>query len=688
MDPDEQRRIEQYLNEPMSQGLDSEIEADNGGCYFSGIDSDDTDADPNYEEESIYDSSESEETDNEESTNRNVYSNNVYSNNVNSNNVESTIDYVIETYCKESGSLPYVGSDSLPSTSGSPEHRPSTPVSLDLSALPDPTNTPPAPPGITYVHPAPPSPPVVQTPPQRTPEAHPLNVVCQNHRMQGRNGHKWSNVPAQSNRTRTASRNIVHFRQGPVGEARNKTTPLEAFSLFFTDEMKDIILLHTNATIRRKQQNYSSMKATVSEITRDEFDAFLGVLVLTACQQDNHMATEKLFNGEFCGDRYVASMSCSRFDFLLECLRFDCMETREQRCREDRFAIIRDIWEMFIDACKNNYKPGSYLSIDEQLLAFRGRCKFRMYMPNKPAKYGIKLLMICDVGTKYMLNAMPYLGKNTTPRNVPQAQFFVKELSRPIHGTNRNLTMDNWFTTVSLASELLAPPYNLTIVGTLRRNKPEIPPEMRNPGNREVGTSMFCFDQQKTMVSYKTKRNKVVLLLSTIHSQPTINSISKKPEIIECYNQTKGAVDTLDQMCGQMSTSRKTRRWPLAVFFGMMNIMLVNSYVIYVNNMVSRNQKPVSRNDFAQQLHEQLSTTWMQHRLRLPTMSRAIRQKISAILKVDVPVENQQQQQHQGRKICGFCPSKKRRMTSHFCVRCSRAMCGEHQGKWCQDCTN
>ena len=52
------------------------------------------------------------------------------------------------------------------------------------------------------------------------------------------------------------------------------------------------------------------------------------------------------------------------------------------------------------------------------------------------------------------------------------------------------------------------------------------------------------------MVSYRQK--KVVLLISTCHGTQQINEDSKKLEMIECYNATKGAVDTLDQMCNQM----------------------------------------------------------------------------------------------------------------------------------------
>ncbi|CAG4990278.1 unnamed protein product [Colias eurytheme] len=74
----------------------------------------------------------------------------------------------------------------------------------------------------------------------------------------------------------------------------------------------------------------------------------------------------------------------------------------------DAFVPIRKIWEIFINHCRSNYIPGPYVTIDEQLLGFRGRCPFRMYIPNKPNKYGIKIVMTCDSATRYMIDAMPY----------------------------------------------------------------------------------------------------------------------------------------------------------------------------------------------------------------------------------------------------------------------------------------
>ena len=78
---------------------------------------------------------------------------------------------------------------------------------------------------------------------------------------------------------------------------------------------------------------------------------------------------------------------------------------------EEEMAEFREIWDMFIGLCKSLYLVCSAVCIDEQLFPFRGRCGFRQYMQKKPSKYGIKIWMMCDCATKYMLNAKVYLGK-------------------------------------------------------------------------------------------------------------------------------------------------------------------------------------------------------------------------------------------------------------------------------------
>lgn len=129
---------------------------------------------------------------------------------------------------------------------------------------------------------------------------------------------------------------------------------------------------------------------------------------------DNHLSTKDMFAVDIGAPLYRAAMSQGRFEFILNCLRFDNPETRETRRKTDKFAPIREVFGHFIKNCETLYTPNEHLTVDEQLLGFRGKCPFRMYIPSKPAKYGIKLVLINDSKSKYLLGGIPYLGKDGT----------------------------------------------------------------------------------------------------------------------------------------------------------------------------------------------------------------------------------------------------------------------------------
>lgn len=501
--------------------------------------------------------------------------------------------------------------------------------------------------------------------------------------MRGKNGHLWTSTH-KTRSSRAPRRNIIHFRQRPINTATNKESPVDCFKLFITPDIINRIVTNTNVEISQKIEKYSTVSATTQPTNATEIEALIGLLVLTAAMKDNHLSSKELFDPAFSGTRYVTVMSKDRFDFLLNCLRFDDKVTRPARRLLDKFAPVRDIWEIFIRACRTNYCPGSYVTIDEQLLGFRGRCPFRMYIPSKPNKYGIKIMMLCDVKTKYLIDGAPYLGKDTNTSGLPLGTFFTKDLTKTIHGSGRNVTMDNWFTSVPLAKDMMNN-HNLTIVGTLRGDKKEIPPQMKVSQSRKVDSIMFCYDKDLILVSYKAKKNKMVYLLSTTHEKGTVAERTGKADIVEFYNSTKGAVDTFDEMSSNMSCSRKTRRWPLCIFFGLINSTLVNAYIIYVHNMVANKKKPLCRRDFAKQINEDLTKQHLQARLQVPHLKRHLKCKIEELLGEETPAR--EPEPVVGRKICAFCPSKKRRMTRFSCFECKKFYCGEHQAKKCVNCS-
>lgn len=56
-----------------------------------------------------------------------------------------------------------------------------------------------------------------------------------------------------------------------------------------------------------------------------------------------------------------------------------------------------------------------------------------------------------------------------------------------------------------------------------------------------------------------------------------------KPEILCYYNKTKAGVDLLDIKCAIDSSNRKNRRWPLAIFYQMLDIGRVIAFILYAS---------------------------------------------------------------------------------------------------------
>ena len=70
-----------------------------------------------------------------------------------------------------------------------------------------------------------------------------------------------------------------------------------------------------------------------------------------------------------------------------------------------------------------------------------------------------------------------------------------------------------------------------------------------------------------------------------MHSKPEIavEQPSKKPCMILEYNTSKCGVDRADQMLRMYSTKRMTRRWPMAIFYNMIDISALNAFIVYIS---------------------------------------------------------------------------------------------------------
>jgi len=243
----------------------------------------------------------------------------------------------------------------------------------------------------------------------------------------------------------------------------------------------------------------------------------------------------------------------------------------------------------------------------------------------------------------------------------------VTELVEPYRGSRRNITTDNYFTSDPLAKELLQ--QNMTLVGTMRKNKTEIPPEYLPSRKRSDESSVFGFDAYLTLVSYVLKKNRADVLLSSMHHDDTVNAEQKnKPQIVLDYNA--------DQLVHAYSVLRKVKRWPVVCFFNLLDIAALNALIIWImNDPTWEGRKRYKRRLFLKQLARSLVTPWITAR----ASRQQPRQVRRAILAAGFEIAATKRDEAVGTKRrCYLCGKAKDRKTQYRCNDCHKPVCLSH----------
>ncbi|KAL2729204.1 hypothetical protein V1478_005993 [Vespula squamosa] len=155
------------------------------------------------------------------------------------------------------------------------------------------------------------------------------------------------------------------------------------------------------------------------------------------------------------------------------------------------------------------------LTVDEQLFPTIVRCKFTQYVPSKPDKFGIKFWLASDTDNKYIINGFPYLGKEETrPSSIPLGAFVVLIPVEPFTRCWRHVTTDNFFTSASLVTKLLAK--RITLFGTIRNNRRELPELAKSAKDELERFSTILHKSSNCILTiYKSKPTEKVTILSS-----------------------------------------------------------------------------------------------------------------------------------------------------------------------------
>jgi hypothetical protein len=408
----------------------------------------------------------------------------------------------------------------------------------------------------------------------------PLMQRIQSHyapeKFPSKNGVEWRKCdPTISNVGRISRLNIIKRRPGPTSYSTARISadsPISAWRLLFDE------------TMLRSIKRCTDKKAS-ADIPLAEYEQFIGLVYARGLLTNSNISLHELWSEQWKSHIFPATMTRDKFCNILRHLRFDDRSTRSQRLVLDKFALASDLWYPFIENCKRCYNPSQHLTIDEQLLPCKCRCSFIQYMSNKPDKFGIKFFHLVDNDTKYLYNGFPYLGKDDRrPQNEPLSLFVVKKLAEPIENGGYNITGDNFFSSMAVVKHLASK--SVSYNGIMRSNSRDLPniTDLMATSSFHESTFLSTANGSISLTCYKATKKKVIPLITSFILQPSIPSHcnpKKKPDTILLYNKCKCGVDIMDNMTRMYTTRRTCRRWPMYIFYNVLDISAINAWVIY-----------------------------------------------------------------------------------------------------------
>lgn len=509
----------------------------------------------------------------------------------------------------------------------------------------------------------------------------------------GLEGTKWMKEPIEARLVLQSDYNVF-IQAGPRDYARSRRTPSECFDLFFDEDVIYMIAKYTNERIVREQKKFARERD--AKLTDEvEIYALLGILYLsgsTKAGKDNFLQLFDSKRGTGMEAIYL-TMSAQRYRFLMKNLRFS--DSSNDRNCEDKLSPIRTLLQVLINNFQKHFTPGHEMALDQTIIPFKGRCGFRINVPKKPFKHGLKMYTLVDCQYPYTYNLELYLGENPGPYNFSCSKVdTIVRLTDPIHGEYRNVTLSNYFTSLE-AVELLFDK-KITAVGSIKPNKKEVPRIFRTVKDKMTHYSLFGFGHVATLVQYICKPNKAALLLSSKHSDYSIDmnsGLSFKPEIVTYYKRTKTAVEVMEKLCAKGDVSRNSRRWALTTLFRLMNIAAVNALCVYT---INKRQERVVRREFQIELALSMIKPMIQRRMHADNIPKVVKQKMCDFLKVPVPVDVELHvdltdlptcNRTGPRGRCHICRrARTNKTTRELCATCNRFTCSEHSKNVCINC--
>lgn len=332
-------------------------------------------------------------------------------------------------------------------------------------------------------------------------------------------------------------------------------------------------------------QNNKNLK-----LTEKELYAFLGI---NFCMGYHKLPSYKLYwnTSEDLNVRSISkAMSRDRFREILSNIHVNNNANLPNN-NKDKLYKLRPMIDALNKIFPEAYRGTRELSVDESMIKFNGRSTIKQYNPMKPIKRGYKLWCIADQ-KGYILKYSVYQGKNETLEQefdkYNLGERVVLKLTKPFWKQQRIILFDNYFTSITLLERLKNE--QTLACGTIRNNRKGMPQNLKKDSDIKRGDFDHRFSTSGIVI-FKWKDNKAVYLASNYHGNETttVQRTSKNgsksdvtcPTLVKDYNAFMGGVDHADRLRALYCVDRKSKKWWLRIFWGLLDIVFVNAYVVY-----------------------------------------------------------------------------------------------------------
>ena len=372
--------------------------------------------------------------------------------------------------------------------------------------------------------------------------------------------------------------------------------------LFLMPNLIDFLLKETNGYANYcKMTNKPKCKGKWTNITKKDIANYLGMRILMGIIR---LPRERMYwskNPYISIHAIYSVMAYTKFALIQKYLHSFNSFTRPKD-NTNRLLLVNDVIEYVRKRCHDVYLPEMNLSLDEGLLGWKGRLSFKVYAPKKPTKYGIKIYMLCEAKTGYVLDYIVYRGESHTLKEI------VNTLLERFYFKGYRVYMDNFYNSVSLSEELYSKGIHTT--GTLRLFKggpPSVLQDLKDKKldrdtlhyRRKGNTFVMCWYDQRLvpMISNifgpETQKTKVIRKDKKKGAQEyELN----KPVAILNYNQYMQGVDLFDQKIGYYNICRRTVKWSKKMLFYQIQLCIQNAHTLY--SKFSTDEKKLSLLEF------------------------------------------------------------------------------------------